>query len=108
VWGLRLREPAPDGGLVFEAAELLRHWRDIVGQASRRESPAQLDPPSSFAAALANVMRATPDSILTDDPAMIPRLGVNLAAADAIARHIRLLEAGPGGCLVKTLDRSGL
>jgi ribonuclease G len=164
-WGLRLREPAPIGVLISEAAELLRRWRDILDRGSRGEPPARLDPPPSFAAALANVIWAAPDSILADDPAVIPeirrvfsatpvhhrpeadwpidldeifdqalsgtvalmgggathieathaavlidvdsgtpeagspesnRLAVNLAAADAIARHIRLRNLGGG------------
>jgi ribonuclease G len=172
-WGCRLREPAPVDVLVSETAELLQRWRDILDRASRREPPARLDPPSSFAAALAGALRASPDSILTDDPAVIPeirtafpatsvqhgpeaewpidldeifdhalsgtvalerggsihieatraavlidvdsgtpesgspegnRLAVNLAAADAIARHIRLRNLG-GGIVV---DFAGL
>jgi ribonuclease G len=172
-WGWRLGEPAPVDVLVSEAAELLQHWRDILDRASQREPPARLDPPLSFAAALASVMRAAPDSILTDDPAVIPeirrifsaisvqhepeaewpidldeifdqalsgtvalrgggaihieatraavlidvdsgtpaggspegnRLAVNLAAADVIARHIRLRNLG-GGIVV---DFAGL
>jgi ribonuclease G len=172
-WGLRLREPAPVGVLVSEAAELLRRLQDILERASQREPPARLDPPPSFAAGLASVMRTAPNSILIDDPGVIPelrrifsdisvrhgpeaewpvdldeifdqalsgtvaltgggaihieathaavlidvdsgtpeggspggnRLAVNLAAADAIARHIRLRNLG-GGIVV---DFAGL
>jgi Rne/Rng family ribonuclease len=172
-WGLRLREPAAVEVLVSEMTELLRRWRDILDRASQSEPPARLDPLLSFAAALASVMRASPDSILTDDPAVLPelrrifsairvqhgpeaewpidldeifdqalsgtvaligggaihieatraavlidvdggtpeagspegnRLAVNLAAADAIARHIRLRNLG-GGIVV---DFAGL
>jgi ribonuclease G len=172
-WGLRLREPAPVGVLVSEAAESLQRLQDILERASQREPPARLDPPSSFAAALASVMRTAPNSILINDPGVIPelrrifsdisvqhgpqaewpidldeifdqalsgtvaltgggaihiettraavlidvdsgtpeagslegnRLAVNLAAADAIVRHIRLRNLG-GGIVV---DFAGL
>jgi ribonuclease G len=171
--GLRLLEPAPVDALVAEAADLLRRWRDILDRGGRLEPPARLEPPLSFAAALANALRAAPDIILTDDPAVIPelrkifstipvqhrpeaewpidldeifdqalsgtvalmgggaihieatraavlidvdtgtqesgspesnRLAVNFAAADAIARHIRLRNLG-GGIVV---DFAGL
>jgi ribonuclease G len=170
---LRIIEPAPFEALPAEAQNLAQRWRDILERASQREPPARLDPPSSFAAALASVMRAAPDAILIDDPAVIPelrrifsaasvrhepeaewpidldeifdqalsgtaaltgggaihiettraavlidvdsgtpeagslegnRLAVNLAAADAIARHIRLRNLG-GGIVV---DFAGL
>jgi Ribonuclease G/E len=72
--GLRIIEPTSVEALAAEGQNLARQWRDILDRASRREPPARLDPPSSFAAALASVMRAVPDSILTDDPAVIPEL----------------------------------
>jgi ribonuclease G len=171
--GLRIIEPAQFETLAAEGQNLAQHWRDILDRAAQRDPPARLDPPSSLAAALAGVMRAAPDSILTDDPAVIPelrgtfsaisvqhgpeaqwpidldeifdqalsgtvalmgggaihieatraavlidvdsgtpeagspegnRLAVNLAAADAIARHIRLRNLG-GGIVV---DFAGL
>jgi ribonuclease G len=171
--GLRITETAPFEELAAEAQNLARHWRDILDRAARREPPARLDPPLSLAAALASVLRAIPDAILTDNPAVIPelrsifsaisvqhgpeaewpldldeifdqalsgtvalggggaihieathtavlidvdsgtpeagspegtRLAVNLAAADAIARHLRLRNLG-GGIVV---DFAGL
>jgi ribonuclease G len=171
--GLRIIEPAPFEALLAEGQNLAQRWCDIFERAAQREPPARLDPPLSLAGALASVMRAPPDSILTDDPAVIPelrrmfsaisvqhgpeaewpidldeifdqalsgtvaltgggaihiegtraavlidvdsgtpdagspegnRLAVNLAAADAIARHIRLRNLG-GGIVV---DFAGL
>jgi ribonuclease G len=71
---LRIIEPAPFDTLAPEGQNLAQHWRDILDRASRCEPPARLEPPLSFAAALASVLRAAPDSILTDDPAVIPEL----------------------------------
>jgi ribonuclease G len=171
--GVRIIEPAPFDALAAGGQNLAQHWRDILDRAAQREPPARLDPPLSFAAALAGVMREAPDAILTDEPGVIPelrrifsaisvqhgpeaewpidfdeifdqalsgtvammgggaihieatraavlidvdsgtpeggspegnRLAVNLAAADAIARHIRLRNLG-GGIVV---DFAGL
>ena len=72
--GLRLLEPAPIEALVAEAADLLRRWRGILDRASRLVPPARLDPPVSFAGALAHALPAPPVQILTDDPAITPEL----------------------------------
>jgi len=73
-WGFRLIQPASIEALVAEAGDLLERWRDISEHASRLAPPARLDPPASFAAALAGALPASPSLILVDDPAAIPEL----------------------------------
>jgi ribonuclease G len=71
-WRLRFLEPAPVDALAAEAAALAQRWYDILDRASGLDPPARLDPPASFAAALAGSLLAAPDEILVDDPAAIP------------------------------------
>jgi Ribonuclease G/E len=83
--GLQLLAPAPVEALAAEAADLLRRWEDILGRAAQLAPPARLDPPLSFATALARALPARPVQILTDDPAIIPEL--RAAFPDAVMRH---------------------
>jgi ribonuclease G len=73
-WGLRLIEPAPVEAIILETTDLLQRWRDISDRALRLAPPCRLDPPTSFAAALAGALPAAPSLILVDDPAAIPEL----------------------------------
>jgi len=67
-------QPASIEALVAASGDLLERWRDISEHASRLAPPARLDPPASFAAALAGALPASPSLILVDDPAAIPEL----------------------------------
>ena len=84
-WGLKLREPAPVKALAAEATDLLGRCRDILDRASRLAPPARLNPPATFAAALAGALPAAPGRILVDDPAAIPEL--RSALPDASMQH---------------------
>jgi Rne/Rng family ribonuclease len=78
--GLRIIEAASFEALAAEGQNLAQHWRDILDRASRCDPPARLDPPSSFATALAGALRAPPGSILTDNPAVIPDIRAAFSA----------------------------
>jgi ribonuclease G len=69
--GLRLLASAPIDSLIAETKDLIRKWRDILDRAARLAPPARLDPPPSFAAALAAALLAVPERILVDDPAIV-------------------------------------
>ena len=83
--GLRLLEPAPAEALVAEAMDLNRRWRDISDRAARLTPPSRLDPPLSFAAALAGALPTTPGRILVDDPAIVPEL--RAVFPDTVMQH---------------------
>ena len=72
--GLRLLTSAPIDSLIAETKDLVRRWRDILDRGARLAPPARLDPPPSFAAALAAALPAVPDRILVDDPAIVPEV----------------------------------
>lgn len=72
--GLRILQPEPIDSLIAEATDLNRRWRNIVERAARLSPPSRLDPPLSFATALAGAIPAAPGRILVDDPAIVPEL----------------------------------
>jgi Ribonuclease G/E len=74
---LHLGDSGQTGGeapMPAEAALLTRRWQEIRDRAAQREPPARLDPPATFAAALAGAMPAMPDAVVVDDPAAVPDL----------------------------------
>ena len=83
--GLRLLASAPIDSLIAETRDLIRRWRDILDRAARLAPPARLDPPPSFAAALAASLPAVPDRILVDDPAIV--LAVRAAFPNSEIQH---------------------
>jgi ribonuclease G len=83
--GLRLLGPAPVETLIAEATDLNRRWRDISDRAARLSPPSRLDPPLSFAAALAGALPTTPGRILVDDPAIVPEL--RAVFPDTVMQH---------------------
>ena len=83
--GLRLLGAAPSETALAEAALLTRRWQEIRDQAAQRRPPARLDPPATFAAALAGAMPVMPDAVATDDPAAV--LELRAAFAGAIVEH---------------------
>lgn len=72
--GLRLLQPSPIDLLITEATDLNRRWHDILERAAKLSPPFRLDPPLSFAAALAATLSTRPDRIVVDDPAAVPEL----------------------------------
>jgi Ribonuclease G/E len=54
----------------------------LAERAGRLDPPAQLYPTPGFAAALALRLPAAPDSVLTDDPALVPELRAAFPAAE--------------------------
>ena len=72
--GLRIIEPAPVDALAAETAALSRRWRDILERAARLAPPARINPPPTFAAALARQLPEGLNHILVDDPAAIPEI----------------------------------
>jgi ribonuclease G len=83
--GLRLLKFAPLETLRADAEDLCRRWLDIRNRAARLAPPARLDPPRSFAAALAAALPAVPDRILVDDPAIV--LEVRAAFPNSEIQH---------------------
>jgi ribonuclease G len=83
--GLRLLGPAPVETLIAQATDLKRRWRDISDRAARHSPPSRLDPPLSFAAALAGALTTTPGRILVDDPAIAPEL--RAVFPDTVMQH---------------------
>jgi Rne/Rng family ribonuclease len=84
-FGVRLLRPEPIETITAEAMDLNRRWRNILDQAAGLTPPARLDPPLSFAAALASTLSTSPDRILVDDPAIVPEL--RTVFRDATIRH---------------------
>ena len=72
VVGFRIVETFPIDALLKEAAALGGHWRDLRDRTAQLAPPSRLDPPATFAAALANKMSRVPSHILVDDPGAIP------------------------------------
>jgi ribonuclease G len=72
--GVRLLRPESIDTLIAEVMDLNRRWGDIRDRAARLTPPARIDPPFSFAAALAARQPAAPSQILVDDPAIVPEL----------------------------------
>jgi ribonuclease G len=72
--GLRLFDLAPLEALAAEAVTLAQRWHDILDRAARLVPPVRLDPPTTFAAALANALRREPRQISVDDPAAVPEI----------------------------------
>jgi Ribonuclease G/E len=83
--GLRLLGPASVETLIAEATDLNRRWRDISDRAARLSPPSRLDPPLSFAAAVAGALPTTPGRILVDDPAIVPEL--RAVFPDTVMQH---------------------
>jgi ribonuclease G len=73
-WGLRVFDPAPIELLIVEVTDLQRRWRNILDRAARLSPPSRLDPPLSFAAALAGAVTEAPSRIVVDEPAIVPQL----------------------------------
>ncbi|MBV8131769.1 MAG: ribonuclease E/G [Alphaproteobacteria bacterium] len=72
--GLKLLQPEPIDPIIAEAMDLKRRWRDILDRAARLSPPSRLDPPLSFATALAGSLPTATSRILVDDPAVVPEL----------------------------------
>ena len=85
--GLRLvgTDAPPFDTLLAEATGLTRRWQGIRDRAAERDPPARLDPPATFAAALAGAIPATPDAVVVDDPAAV--LELRMAFAGAAVEH---------------------
>jgi ribonuclease G len=83
--GLRLLGAAPSDTLFAEVALMTRRWQEICHQAARRRPPARLNPPATFAAALAGGMPTMPDAVAVDDPAAVP--GLRTAFPDLVVEH---------------------
>ena len=58
----------------------------LVAEAARYEPPQQLDPPPSFAHALALRLSAEPEQVLTDDVAIVPELRAALPKTEIAHR----------------------
>ena len=62
------------------------HLDQLVAEAARYEPPRQLDPPPSFAHALALRLSAEPEQVLTDDAAIVPELRAALPKTEIAHR----------------------
>jgi Ribonuclease G/E len=62
------------------------HLDQLVAEAARHEPPRQLDPPPSFAHALALRLSAEPEQVLTDDAAIVPELRAALPKTEIAHR----------------------
>jgi Ribonuclease G/E len=80
----------------------------IQDRAAQRDPPARLDPPATFAAALAGAMPVKPDAVVVDDPAALSELRMAFAGAAVEHRaeaHISIdLDALFDEALLPTID----
>jgi Rne/Rng family ribonuclease len=85
--GLRLvgAGATPFDTLLAEATDLARRWQEIRDRAAQCDPPTRLDPPATFAAALAGALPVIPDAVVVDDPAAV--LELRKAFAGAAVEH---------------------
>jgi ribonuclease G len=85
--GFRIVETATVDALAGEAACLAHRWAEIRTLAAGLDPPVRLDPPATFAAALAGTMPVRPEHVAVDDPAAIAE--IRIAFPGAAVRHRR-------------------